>query len=65
MSAHLPFKETVIGSSSSSSGSKSQSFDPAVHLAYQEPTDRLSMSEMGLDHVSAPVSLRWTLEINL
>lgn len=31
-------------------------FDPAVHLAYQPPAERLEMSDLGLSHVNAPVS---------
>lgn len=33
-------------------------FDPAIHLAYQAPKDRLTMAELGLSQNKAPVSAR-------
>jgi hypothetical protein len=53
---HLPFRDVVACSRSSSRKQDSLAFDPAIHLAYQEPDSRLSMTDLGLDHVSAPVS---------
>lgn len=31
-------------------------FDPMVHLGYQSPAERLTMSQLGLGHVATPVS---------